>query len=83
MHVAVATIVGGRASVNTGGGAGGGRAGRASFCRLIWADREHHPWPGVLSNLSSKGFGDIFSIGNKQPIAIDGGDVVVDLLREM
>ncbi len=76
-------IVGGRASVNTGRGAGGGAAGCASFRGLIRADGERHCWPRVLSDPSPESLGNVFGVGNKWPIAINGADVNADLVTEV
>ncbi len=83
MHVAVVTIIGGRASINAGKGAGGGAVGRASFCGLIRADSKRRCWPRAPSDPSPKGNGIIFGISNKQTIAVDRVNVDADLVTEV
>jgi hypothetical protein len=80
MHIAVATIVGGRASIDSGRGAGGRAVGRALLCGLIRVDGEHCHWPGASSDPSPESLGDVFGIGNKRPIAVDCADVNEDLV---
>jgi hypothetical protein len=83
MHVAVTTIVGGRASINARGGADSRAVGRASFCRLIRASADHHCWHRALSDPSLECLSNIFGISEEPPIAGNSADVNVDLITEV
>jgi hypothetical protein len=83
MHIAIATIVGGCASVNASGGASSGALRCRSFCGLIWVDGEHHHQLGALSDPSPKGLGNVFDIGDEQLISVDGSDIDADLVMEV
>ena len=83
MHVAVTMIIGGHASINTNGGESSGAVGRTSFCGLIRADGKHCRWPGVSSDPSPKGLGNVFGISKERPIAIIGANVDADLITEV
>jgi hypothetical protein len=80
MQVAIAMIVGGRASIKARGGTSGGAVGHASFCGLIWADGECRCWLGASSDPSPKGLGNVFGISKELLTAVDGADVDANLL---
>jgi hypothetical protein len=83
IHIAIATIVRGCTSINAGRGAGSRAVGHLLFCGLIRVDGKHPRWPGALSDPSPKGLGNIFDVGNEQPIPIDGADLNADLAAEV
>ncbi len=73
----------GCASIDPGRGTGGGAAGRALFCGLIQADGKCCHWPKALFDPSPEGLGNVFNVGNKRHIAINGADIDADLVTEV
>jgi hypothetical protein len=76
-------IVGGCISINAGRGVGSGVTGRVLFCGLILVDGKHHHWPEASCDSSPKSLGNVFGIGDKQPIAVDGADINADLVTKV
>jgi hypothetical protein len=83
MDVAIATIVGRCARVDPGKGAGGRMPGHASFCVLIQVDSKQCCQSRASSNPSPNSLGDVFGVGDKRPIAVDGADINADFVMEV
>jgi hypothetical protein len=60
-----------------------GGAGCMLFCGLIWAESKRCCRPGLSYDPSPENLGNIFSVGDKWPITIDGADVDADLVTKV